>query len=119
MGDLSENFSRWEFKCKCPYDCGKDAVDVELLNILNWVRMKFGPVKINSANRCKRWNAENQGSPKSQHLFSKAADIVVLSHEPEDVYKYLDTVFPDKYGFGLYKTFVHVDCRPTKARWGL
>ena len=32
MGDLTRNFSRNEFKCKC--ECGFDTVDYELVTIL-------------------------------------------------------------------------------------
>ena len=40
MGDLSENFSRHEFACKC--GCGNDTVDAELIRVLQSVRARFG-----------------------------------------------------------------------------
>jgi hypothetical protein len=29
----------------------------------------------------------------------------------------IDTTYPNKYGLGLYKDFVHIDVRSKKARW--
>lgn len=113
MGDVSEFFSRYEFKCPC---CDFDAVDVELLKALNWVRLHFGsPVVINSACRCEKHNADVGGSKKSQHLYGKAADIYVINHTPRDVYEYLDSIYSDRYGLGLYERDVggwcHVDVK--------
>jgi len=116
MGDISDNFNRKEFECKC--GCGKSAVDVELITILELVRLYFGaPVYINSGNRCERHNAQEGGSEYSQHLYSKAADIRVLGVEAEKVYDFLDNQFKDKYGVGLYPGRIHIDVRPHRARW--
>ena len=54
MGDVSDNFSRSEFACKC--GCGFNSVDVALLDALEQVREKFGPVSITSGNRCPKHN---------------------------------------------------------------
>ena len=116
MGDLSENFSRHEFTCKC--GCGKDTVDYELLAILEAVRGNFkAPVTINSGNRCIQYNLRVGGSDFSQHKLSKAADITVKGIEPMAVAAYLNARYPDYYGIGTYKTFTHVDSRTGKARW--
>lgn len=116
MGDVSEHFSRSEFACKD--DCGFDVVDIELVTILEAVRQHFqAAVKINSACRCAKHNAAMGGSPKSQHLLGKAADIVVSGVHPDEVHDYLNSLYPYNYGLGRYKTFTHFDVRDIKSRW--
>jgi len=109
-------FSREEFKCKC--GCGLGAVDAELLFVLTRLRERFNrPVTLNSAHRCISHNQSVGGSIKSKHLEGIAADIVVKSTAPAKVYDYLNKKYPDKYGMGLYSSFVHIDIREEKARW--
>ena len=124
MGDLSPHFSRHEFRCKgcskanpCPW-FPTDAVDAALIAVLEKVRTHFGkPVTVNSGSRCTPHNTSVGGSPKSQHVKSKAADIVVSGVTPKTVYDFLDPAHSG--GLGLYDTFVHVDVRDGKARWQL
>ena len=117
MGDLSLNFSRYEFKCKCG-KCAQDTVDVELIKVLERVRSHFNArVTVNSGNRCEDYNRAVGGGEDSQHLKSRAADIVVKGVSPMDVYAYLVRIYPIKYGIGSYGTFTHIDTRALKARW--
>jgi uncharacterized protein YcbK (DUF882 family) len=117
MGDISKNFNRREFSC--PDQCGFDVVDAELLKILQILRDRFNrKVIINSGCRCLKYNTKRKGSQYSQHLFGKAADITVEHIWPVTVYDYLDQVYPISYGIGLYDTFVHIDVRSKKTRWG-
>lgn len=114
---LNPYFRRLEFECNCG-TCSQDTVDAELLEVLTHLRIYFGTsVYINSGNRCIGYNKKIGGSPKSQHLFGKAADIRVKGHPPTEVYRYLEKEYPDTYGMGLYDTFVHIDVRASKARW--
>jgi len=116
MGDISKNFSRSEFACKC--GCGFATVDVELLRTLEVVRANFGkPIRINSACRCDDYNKRVGGSQGSKHKQGIAADIVVKDIKPYDVYLFLDGFMPNNYGLGTYKTFTHIDTRKLKARW--
>lgn len=116
MGDISENFSRSEFACKCL--CGFAVVDVDLIKVLETVRSHFKrPVKINSACRCNEHNERVGGSQGSKHKLGIAADIVVKDVKPYDVYLFLDGHMPNSYGIGFYQTFTHIDVRKTKARW--
>ncbi len=115
---ISEHFKRDEFICDC--GCGQDTVDVELITVLEDIRNHFGvPVAITKrgGNRCTALNFKAGGSNKSQHILSKASDVKVRGITPLQVYVYLETKYPNKYGLGLYPTFVHVDVRPLKARW--
>ena len=116
MGDVSPNFSRHEFSCKC--GCGFQTVDVDLIVILETVRSKFkSPVTINSACRCHEHNEKIGGSYGSKHKQGIAVDIVVKGVNPKDVYKYLDGMYPASYGIGYYGSFTHFDVRSNKARW--
>ena len=113
---LSKNFHRGEFECHC--QCGKDTVDSELIDVLQDLRNHFiEPVGINSGNRCSAYNKKIGGSLHSQHLLSKAADIIVRFISPELVADYLEDKYPDKYGIGRYGKFTHIDVRQNKTRW--
>jgi len=113
-GDLSENFNRSEFACKC--GCGTDTIDAELIRILQDVRDKFGPIKITSGVRCEEYNRKVGGVKTSQHLKGRAADIVPLDCDLPAVWNFINANFPDT-GLGLYSDFIHVDSRGSKARW--
>lgn len=116
MGDLTKNFSRHEFACKC--GCGFDTVDYELVTVLQDVADHFKEqVIITSACRCKSYNELVGGSKASKHKLGIAADIVVLNTEPYHVYDYLNVKYFDRYGIGKYEEFTHIDVRGNKARW--
>ena len=120
MGDISKNFNRKEFGCKCNYpECVDIAVDLELVEVLEDVREHFGgkPVKINCSYRCVIHNRDVGGAANSQHLLGTAADIVIKGVHPHKVYEYFNTKYPNKYGVGKYNTFTHIDVRKRKARW--
>lgn len=116
MLNTNKFFTRKDFQCRC--GCGFAAVDVDLLAVLTDVRTHFDkPLKINSACRCPAHNKAVGGEDKSQHMNGMAADFVVVGVSPAKVYQYLTGLYPDQYGIGLYKTWVHVDVRNDKARW--
>lgn len=117
MGDLAKNFSRAEFACKC--GCMGDTVDFQLLQLLQQLRDDLRVrVRIVSGYRCADHNRKVQGSPNSQHLRGKAADIQVDGFNPGQIFDYICAHVPEnKFGVGLYSTFVHVDVRDRRARW--
>lgn len=117
MGNLTENFSRYEFSCSC--GCGFDTVDFMLVNVLQDIRSHFNAqVIITSGNRCIAKNIITKGAARdSQHIHAKASDIQVKGVFPEEVYNYLDKKYPLTFGIGLYSNRVHVDVRDKKARW--
>jgi len=119
MGDISTNFSRSEFACKCNR-CGQDTVDVELIKVLEEIRAHFGkPVVITSGYRCQSWNAHEGGAITSQHIYGRAADFYMPGVKPVQVIKWLDENYRELYGVGLYSTWVHLDTRTNgPARWG-
>lgn len=117
MGDISLNFNRKEFECNC--GCKQDTVDFQLISTLEILREVFEgkAIHINSGNRCVEYNKKIGGTPRSQHLLSKAADIVVEGVNPKEVYDVLDKMCPTSLGLGGYEMFTHVDVRNGKGRW--
>ena len=115
MGDLSDNFSRREFACKC--GCGFDVVDAMLLQYLQAIRDYFKmPIAITSACRCQEHNHAVGDNPNSQHKRGRAADIVVKGVPPQAVANYAEIL--NCAGVGLYDTFTHIDSRTKSgARW--
>lgn len=115
MGDITENFNRAEFACKC--GCGFDTVDIKLGKVLQALRTHFGkPVEVNSGCRCPEHNRRVGGSPGSQHLFGRAADVIVAGVHADVVADYLEARWPNC-GIGRYIGRTHVDTRGTPARW--
>ena len=117
MLQLSKNFSREEFACRC--GCGYDTVDAELIAVLENIRAEFGAeVRILSGTRCNDHNAEiDHSSLSSQHLWGKAADIEVRGVPAAKLQNYLLHKYEDRYGLGCYATFTHIDVREGPARW--
>lgn len=114
---FGDSFKRSEFACRC--GCGFDTVDGELLEILKTLREHFNaPVKIQSGARCATHNKNVGGADNSQHVYGRAADIAVSGIAPSAVYAYLVSTYPHSYGVGLYNSWVHIDTRKQKARWG-
>ena len=110
-------FSRDEFKCKCN-NCNQDLIDFELVEVMDELRDAIEkPIIITSGNRCENHNKSIGGSPTSQHLLSKACDFKIEGFPTDEIYYFLDNIYHDKYGIGLYDSWVHIDVRKDKARW--
>ncbi|MBW1973481.1 MAG: DUF882 domain-containing protein [Deltaproteobacteria bacterium] len=117
MGNLSKNFSLYEFRCPC---CGA-VVDPDLIEALQKLRDLIGlPINITSGYRCKKHNREIGGTKGSYHLKGKAADIYVTNLHPTKLYEKAKEIEAFKNGgIGIYldEGFIHVDVRGYKARW--
>ena len=117
MGDITENFNRYEFACKC--GCGFDAINERLVHRLQVVRDIIGvSIIINSGCRCLKHNENIGGSKNSYHLFGMAAD-----WEFDIIGNMLDfricmLLKEWSGGFHYYRNerFFHVDIGP-KRRW--
>jgi len=117
MGDLSENFSRAEFRCKCG-QCDQVGPAPDLIIALQEMRDHFGqPVTIHSGHRCKAYNRRIGGATFSRHIKGDAADFTVSGVSNNDVQDYLLGKYRGRYGIGRYNTFTHLDVRPYQARW--
>lgn len=114
---LSANFRAKEFAC----NDGSNVIFIstELIAVLQNLREHFGKcVYINSGYRTISYNTmiENSSS-NSAHCKGIAADIYITGVNPKQIYEYLNNLYPNKYGIGLYNSFVHIDVRHNKARW--
>ena len=115
---MTKNFSIKEFECKCGCEMPDDVLVniTKLAHQLQYVRDNVAmPIIINSAYRCEAHNSSDAvgGSPNSQHLLGKAADIVIQGLDPVlDTYDYLDDLMLSgeilQGGLGMYKTFTHI-----------
>ena len=77
---LTKNFSLSEFDCNDGTEMPSELLTnvLELAENLQVLRDFVGvPIKINSAYRSLSHNSKIGGSKSSQHLFAKAADIVI------------------------------------------
>jgi len=119
MGDLSPNFARREFACRC---CGKAVVDPRLVAALQELRDLAGaPICINSGYRCEAHNRAIGGAVRSRHRLGQAADIVIEGHTVAEMYRLAGQVPAFAAGgIGIYpdQGFLHVDVREWQARWG-
>ena len=125
MGDLSKNFSRSEFECKC--GCGEAEVSPLLIEKLHRIRDYTGePVRITSGGRCETHNAAVGGAKNSQHLLGLAADIVVSWWPADDLLRLLRVLVRANalyvgYAYKISKNAVHIDVREpeslTVASW--
>lgn len=121
MGDLSKNFSRAEFECKC--GCGSAKVDPLLIETVQRIRDAAGaPLRINSGVRCPKHNKAVGGVPDSQHVLGKAADLS-WEHPATELFNIIYRLYrageiPHLGYVQLYrqKNFVHVDVRSPKSR---
>ena len=122
--ELTKNFSKKEFDSKD----GAKMPDNILVNVvklacnLQRLRDVIGkPIIINSGYRSPSHNAKVGGSPNSQHLAGKAADIRVIGMKPYDLAQEINKLITAgemmQGGLGIYDTFVHYDIRKKKARW--
>ena len=107
---------------------------IKVANQLQTLRNYIGkPITVNSAYRSEDYNKVIGGAHKidkngnrietSQHVFGRAADIVVKGMTPLEVHTTIELLIEKgdmlQGGLGLYekKGFVHYDIRGTKARW--
>lgn len=110
----SEHFQDAELACPC---CGENYCTEPLVNALEALRAEVGlPITVNSGYRCGAHNAKVGGEPNSYHTRGMAADIRVAGISPAELYEIARRI-PAFGGFGVAKTFLHVDVRTQKARW--
>jgi len=120
MGDLTKNFSRFEFSCRC--GCGLADIHPDTVQALQALRDRLGaPIHINSGCRCVRHNKAVSGATHSYHLKAqgcKAADITTRDVSPSIFADWIENNSTEfcTGGIGRYKGFVHVDVGP-KRRW--
>lgn len=117
MGDLSPHFQTVEFRCRGEGQPGHPPHPVKtnrhLVDHLEELRKLIGrPLYIVSGHRCAWWNERVGGASQSRHMVGDAADI------PRG---YATVEQAEAAGFtGIGNSgrwAIHVDVRPTPARW--
>lgn len=113
---LSPHFRLAEFASKDGSE--KVLVDDALVELLEKIRdAAGGAVTINSGYRSPAHNAAVGGVSSSQHLYGRAADIVVSGASPLLVGQIAEYYLDRRGGIGVYQTFTHVDTRAIRSRW--
>lgn len=119
----SPNFARKELDCKCGCKTPPlvEANLIQTAKHLEKLRKRWGrPLVVTSGHRCRTHNARVGGASDSQHLYGRAADIVVESprqglfvQTAEEIKAYREG------GIGTYpkQNFVHLDWRGYRSRW--
>jgi len=125
MGDLSRNFSRSEFACKC--GCGEAEVSPFLIDVLQRLRDLLNvKITVTSGRRCETHNAAVGGAKHSQHLLGTAADIRAEGWTASDLLRVLRILVRANslyvgYTYVVSRDVVHFDVRQpeslTVASW--
>lgn len=121
---MTENFNLMEFASKDGADFPQEVVKnlYELARNLEVIRAFYNkPIKVNSGYRSPAHNKKVKGSPRSQHLLGKAADLRIDGITPKELAQGIKVLIENgkisEGGIGIYDTFTHYDIRGTKARW--
>jgi len=114
MGDLSQNFSRREFRCKCQ-GCDEDHISLELVEALEKVRVLYGrAIYITSGVRCKEHNKICGGKSDSSHLTGYAVDIGCANSTQR--YRLVSLLVNYFNRVGIGQDFIHIDLDPNKNK---
>ena len=112
MGDLTANFNRSEYACKC--GCGKHNIKDELAIKVQQVRDTLNrSITINSGVRCSNHNNTINAASTSSHIGGWAADLKYSGSAQR--YELLNAIMPIFDRVGIAKTFIHVDVDPNKT----
>ena len=126
---LTKNFTLQEFFSGGQFGAKTEAIPPgfipnvqRLAEQLQVIRDEVGALKVASGYRTPEHNRKVGGSPKSQHLQAKAADLhpleVSVEKLQETVKRLIDEGKIHNGGLGLYDWGVHYDIRDNSARWG-
>lgn len=108
---LSPHFTTEEFECKCGCGFGSRANDVseELIEALEIIRGRVGPLIITSGCRCRDHNKKIGGSSNSAHMRGLAADIAC--NDSKAAYRLVENaiVYAGIERIGIERGCIHVD----------
>lgn len=117
--DSIQYFTRTECRCKCggKYCNGYPAEMSETtMRMADEIRRRAGaPLNNNSALRCEKWNAEQNGVATSLHRTGHAIDLapiggnISVSRLQEIAEEVQQEMIPGRGGLGKYRWGVHID----------
>lgn len=122
MSGPSRHLSWKELACNDGTSYPREFIDdgrvFKLADAFEQIRSLCGgyPIRVLSAYRTPSWNRKVGGAPKSQHVEGRALDLKPPSHLT--VKQFYDLIRANHkdfgiQGMGLYRTFVHIDIRPS------
>lgn len=116
---ITENFTRKEFACKC--GCGLNRIHVGIVNRLQVFRdILIEPIFIRSGCRCPTHNRNEEGTEDSFHLEKNDCKAVDWTIGDKDKLRRFATHMEDKWSGGWHyypeEKFVHSDIGP-RRRW--
>ena len=124
----SKHFKKSEFACrcgKCKYSTDPE-ISRELIVALEMIRSfckSKNPkayISITSGRRCREYNASIKNAAKnSKHIYGVACDFMTPHVKTSEVFRYIDTLFPQEFGLSLYSNpnRIHLDVRKGRGRW--
>ena len=118
MGDISKNFSHYEFECSC--GCGVGSVSPILVEKLQNIRdVTNKSMTITSGLRCEAFNTKIKGSPSSSHVpndegIGLAVDIACTTSESR--FEIVDVAIKFFRRIGISGNFIHLDIDPYKTQ---
>ena len=123
MGDLTNNFSRSEFTCKC--GCGICRVDEPFILRLQLVRNQAGfAFTVNSGCRCPEHNKDEGGKPESDHLTTQEISCEGVDIKIENSirrFRIIEAAIDAKFRrIGIYPSFIHLGTalrNPQQVAW--
>ena len=105
----STHFKAAELSC---HHCGREGVRRELLDVLESLRAKAGPIRVNSAYRCPQHPVEARKPKPGHHARGIAADLTPLGISLPALYEIVRAE-PRVNGVGVDHSagYIHVDIR--------
>lgn len=112
-----KHFQIGELACRCDgrFCGGTYWHDPRFLDQLQALRNELGrSLIVRSGHRCALWNAQIGGVPMSRHKLI-AVDLALDGHDRAQLYAAAREI--GFTGFGLARTFIHLDLRAQPAIW--
>jgi len=119
MNKISAHLNWKELACKdgTPFPIKWEDRAKRLADLFEDIRSLSGnnPIQIYSAYRTVFHNKKIKGATNSQHLYGRALDLHHTELSPSEFYEIIrsNVAILRIKGLGRYKTFTHVDIRPT------
>jgi uncharacterized protein YcbK (DUF882 family) len=105
----SAHFKTAELRC---HHCGREGVRRDLLDVLELLRAKAGPIRVNSAYRCPQHPIEARKPKPGYHARGMAADLAPLGIALRGFYEIVREE-PSVKGIGVDHVggYIHIDLR--------